>query len=925
LTTTGTNYALTAASINITSKGILTANGSIVTITYFSGTPFTVSGTFNYGASTLIFNGDGPITIASTTYYNLTLSPAITTSRIYTGGGAITVNNNLNISIYSETIPAPTFTFNLGGATSVSGVLTIESLLSSYVVLNTTNGNYSLTMGSLSIQLHGTLTGNASALDSNGDVTIAATGTLTSTSGNFNVAGNWSNSGTFTHSSGTVIFDAGAGSKTIASGGSNFYNVTFNNAAGGWSFSDATTIAHDLVMTAGTLSQTSDLTLTVNGDLKGTAGAINYTNGTAKQTVAADKNFGPTTASTNWTFKNLTFSNSSASDRTITVQSCATCGVTVSSVLTIGEAANSNLTILSAGDKTWTLSGTGTPFVITATKGQFTASTSTVKYTGNGATNITVATYNNLEFSPSIDDDRIYTGAGAITVGGTLNINPSATAKSLTFLLGGITSVTGATTIQTTSTATSILDTKSGNDYTFNTGSLTIKAGGTLNGRASTLDSNGDVTIEASGTLIAPSSSGSFNIGGSWSNSATGVFTHSSGTVTFDATTTGKTISDGGDPFYNIVFNGSGGGWIYQDGTDGINQTTVSNGTVIYLNTKTGTQPVSVTGGTLNVDWYLGVLVVDASNTNTKINTGDNDITISENSTTPASTIWEWSGSDWDSPASSKTIGTDSDGIIPSPGTNGAIRIREYSNTSGSPTYYKYNLAIVWQSTYGEYNYYTDYGQNYITSTANTGSGEDEVIDNDYKRTTPTNQNIPEQAVNKPPTNGSWYVGMFKGLEVTIAGTSIDFGTLDAPNFSATAGTKTNITVTTSATSGYIVTAWEDGLMKCSDSIDTIQNFTGSYADPREWSGYCKDNTDYCGFGFTSSDPSVGVVNPSRYSGATAYTFFPTDSSAPVLVMDFDGPVASQSYLITYRISASLTQRPGFYSTTIVYIVTAQY
>jgi hypothetical protein len=192
------------------------------------------------------------------------------------------------------------------------------------------------------------------------------------------------------------------------------------------------------------------------------------------------------------------------------------------------------------------------------------------------------------------------------------------------------------------------------------------------------------------------------------------------------------------------------------------------------------------------------------------------------------------------------------------------------------------------------------------------------------------NSTPPYDGLNEPPLHGSWYAGLMKGLGVTIDGISITFDELNAlNNFTDTADTQTTITVTTTATNGYIVTAWETQLMTCSDSgacgSQTIQNFTfGTYADPQPWEGYyCKDNANYCGFGFTSSDSSVEGTN--RYNNATEYTYFPTDSSNPVRVMDYPSSVTGQSYAITYRISAPLTQRPGSYQTTIVYVITAQY
>jgi hypothetical protein len=892
--------------------GDVTGNG---TITLTGGT-FLLDAAGNFGGDT------------AWTFFNLTFGDGSgSTTSTKTGSGNITVSNVLTIAA-SQTLDAGDDTWTLSGATGTPFVITgTFSGSSSTFVYSGDNGGGNTTItasanyGSLQINngsetyvlggtttLAGDFTATAGTLSGTNDITInggdvTGNGTITLTGGTFllDAAGNFGGDTAWTFYN--LTFGDGSGSTTSTKTGSG--NITVSNVL---------TIAINQTLDAGddtwTLSGTGTPFI-INGNFTYSTPTFAYTGATIATNI------------TSAIYYNL---NIGGSDTTTTYTAAG--DITASNVLTIVSSSGTNT--FDASSRTITLSGSGTPFVINATE-VFTASTSTVKYSGNGDTNITATTYNNLELSPIISDNRAYTGAGAIAVGGTLNINPSATAKSLTFTLGGTTSVTGATTIQTTSTATSILDTKSGSDYTFNTGSLDIKAGGTLNGRASALDSNGDVTIEASGTLI--STSGNFNVGGSWSNSATGVFTNSSGTVIFDATTTGKTISDGGDAFYQMQFTGTNGGWTYTDGcSSGPHQVTVNatDGIATFINAKTGdgSHVPTVTTGTLDVDWYLGVHVADAVTPTTHIDTGVADITISENSGSPASTVWRYDGG-WGLGATSQTTGTDSDGNNPQPTSTGAILIREYSNTAGTPTYYLYNLKINWQSTYGEYNYYSDYGSNYLTSTANSGANKDAVIGANWYRATVGTMNA-VGTINEPPTNGSWYCGVLKGLEVAISGTSIAFGNLDTSNnFSATAGTQTNITVTTSATSGYIVTAWETQLMTCSDAgacaSQTIPNFTyGTYADPQAWNSlYCKDNSNYCGFGFTSSDTSVGGSN--RYNGATEYTFFPTDSSAPVRVMDYGSLVSSQSFLITYRISTSLTQRPGPYGTTIVYVITPQY
>jgi hypothetical protein len=1592
--------------------------GTMMPLCIVAGGVFTASSdTVQYSAAT------GTLTVAAATYNNLTLSNSSGTD---TAGGNLVVNGTL-ITTADGTLDmtaAYTLSGTLGTITNNGTISTAVPTTTSATPIPTgkTWGGtiiYAATAGAQTV-----MAGTYNILTlSNTSLTDTASGAITATTLNTTASGilnmvtydlgvtNVTNNGTIRTQSlsatplttgkswaGTVQYDATTGGQTVVAG--TYNNLTLSNTSGTQTAGGDMTVSNVLTTTASGIFDASSRTIT----LSGTTGTPFVNGGTfTHSTSTVDYTGANGAANTNVVatdYWNLTLTAADTFDSTASTE--------VSNVFTIGGSAT-----FDGKDDTLTLSGTGTPFVKTGT---FTDSDSTVKYTGNGATNITAATYNNLELSPTIDDNRVYTGAGAIAVGGTLNINPSATAKSLTFNLGGTTSVTGATTIQKSSTATSILDT-TGSDHSFTTGSLTIKAGGTLTGNASPLDSNGDVTIEASGTLI--STSGNFNVGGSWANS--GTFTHSSGTVIFDATTSGKTIVDGGSPFYNITFNGSGGvseyvfnsdytyyssvssldsshfvvsyedggnsdygtaiigtvsgsdisygseyvfnsdgtydisvssldsshfvvsyidsgnsgygtavigtvsgsdisygseyvfnsadtnniyvssldsshfvvsysdegnswygtaiigtvsgsdisygseyvfnsaetddpsvssldsshfvvsytdggnswygtavigtvsgsdisygseyvfnsaetytsvssldsshfvvsyadegnswygtaiigtvsgsdisygseyvfnsadtwespvsfldsshfvvsyvddgnsdygtaiigtvsgsdisygseyvfnsdytydisvssldsshfvvsysddgnsdygtavlgtisgsdisygsgGWTYQDGcSTAPNQTKVQAGTPTFLNAKTGT--VSVTGGELDVDWYLGIHVVDAATLSNIPNIPDGDITISENSgsglsgwnyrkshvinsatgagtnyqvkitvyygsgsdsggdiycnskcktdfgdirftdddgttlldywmesktdsdnavfwvevadslessnqtiyiyygksdatttsnikntavigddfddgsidtglwgtagtpsesggnlvlndtgenteyiyslssfgpynlalrikvqhvasndirfglTTPtssglwadpfhnpviaiqlysdnnfytdcagtagsevfieaintawhvydmnwlsgntnflqdgtqkrqetgatiipdealyvkasdygnvdwlflrkyvatepahstwgseesggaaASTVWRHNGSVWGSGASSQTTGTGSDGKNPQPTSDGAIRIREYSMTASATcpgagcTLYKYNLQIAWQSTYGEYDFYADYGGKYLTSSLNTGSGHDEVISSSWYRSTPSsmnNQGPPvaytcqegsgDACLNKAPTDGSWYGGMLKGLEVTITGTSINFGTLDDTN-DFTAQTQidngTTITVTTSATNGYIVTAWETQLMTCSVANcgveTTIKNFTYGeviecdYADPCVWTTLCKDDSYYCGFGFTSNDDSVEGLNRYGVSGGsgTKYTYFPISSSSPVLVMDSDDPVSGQSYSITYQISASLTQRPGPYTTTIVYIVTAQY
>jgi len=75
------------------------------------------------------------------------------------------------------------------------------------------------------------------------------------------------------------------------------------------------------------------------------------------------------------------------------------------------------------------------------------------------------------------------------------------------------------------------------------------------------------------------------NVGGSWTNSADGFLAAGTSTVTFDAVTAGNTITTGSaapPPFYNVIFDGVGGGWtiatnpLFVDGDITINNGSVS-------------------------------------------------------------------------------------------------------------------------------------------------------------------------------------------------------------------------------------------------------------------------------------------------------------------------------------------------------------
>lgn len=389
--------------------------------------------------------------------------------------------------------------------------------------------------------------------------------------------------------------------------------------------------------------------------------------------------------------------------------------------------------------------------------------------------------------------------------------------------------------------------------------------------------------------------------------------------------------------FYNITFNGTGGSWLYKDGsTTAPNQTTVSNGTPTYLNAKTGA--VSVTGGTLNVDWYLGVHVVDKDDTNHNIDTKpDADpyaITISENSTPSSSTVWRYNGG-WGSPATSTKTDTNATGKNPQPNNNLAIRIREYSKNNTTTTFYKYNLEITVQSGFGAYDY-LDYG-NYITSVSSTESTTTKCISQDWYRSDISQMNT-YPTVNNPPTTGSWYVGMASTLEFSVSATSTDLGSLYSGNDWTAIGT-TTLSVTTTAYNGYLVKAYADNLGRLrlgatENYIDRWIRAGATNATPTSWDINCSTSTDYCGFGYTTDDDTLegGTLNRfTDYNFCSATTSnkcwagFATSSASTDPIADATSSVSGAQTTITYKVSADQNKTAGTYSTKIYYICTANY
>ncbi len=181
------------------------------------GTPFVRAGTFYGATAPVAYTSTSATNVADASYASLILAPSSAGS--------------------------PTFTL-------LGGTLSAESLAIG-------DGTHPVTV---------TADTNDPAL-AVGDVSIRAGGTLVASNvGAFDVSGSWTNAGTFTPSGGRVRFVASAAGKTLTTGGSSFYDLTFASASGGWTMSDNATTTHDFTLTsAASFTKSSGTSLAVQG------------------------------------------------------------------------------------------------------------------------------------------------------------------------------------------------------------------------------------------------------------------------------------------------------------------------------------------------------------------------------------------------------------------------------------------------------------------------------------------------------------------------------------------------------------------------------------------------------------------------------------------------------------------------------------
>jgi hypothetical protein len=252
--------------INNTAGVTFSAN---VTVTRVLGNITVQTGILNSGGFTIKGNAGKTFTVADGAKFNTTTAsdtfpnalPTIfmgTTSTVeFSRGGAQNIFDVASPG-YGHLIVSTSGVKTAGSALDIQGNVTVNSGATLAFVANVHN-----------------IAGN-----------LSNSGTVTVTTGGINLMGSWSNSAIFTAGTGTVNFNSGATGKTISgtiTGASGkFNNLTFNGVGGGWSIAGDLDVANTLVVTNGAVVVGGVLTVAGASALTvGSGGMLTLENGSS--------------------------------------------------------------------------------------------------------------------------------------------------------------------------------------------------------------------------------------------------------------------------------------------------------------------------------------------------------------------------------------------------------------------------------------------------------------------------------------------------------------------------------------------------------------------------------------------------------------------------------------------------------------------
>ncbi len=217
----------------MSNAGTLTISGGSATT--ISAESWSNTGSFSHGgSSTVELTGSGGTFAIQTNgdpFCGLTLN-STTGDGVFQPNSAVDVDCNFTITDGTYEITNASHSLTIGGDWSVTADGTYTNGGSDVTFDGTGAQNIDMTSGDAfnSVTFGGSGTKTlATSIDVDGDLTINST--LSAAANTINVAGNWTNTGTFTYGTSTVVLDGSSPQSITASGGENFYNLTLNNTS----------------------------------------------------------------------------------------------------------------------------------------------------------------------------------------------------------------------------------------------------------------------------------------------------------------------------------------------------------------------------------------------------------------------------------------------------------------------------------------------------------------------------------------------------------------------------------------------------------------------------------------------------------------------------------------------------------------------
>jgi hypothetical protein len=332
---------------------------------------------------------DGNITVTAGT---LDLSSYTANRGTTVAGGTLTVSNGATLKVAgTNALPSNYTTHSFGGTSTIEYSGTNQTIdLESFgnLTFSSSGGSAIKTLPSTSMTIGGNFTSNIgggtsvtvtanAALTINGDVTLGTSTTFVGNSFTHTVAGNWTNSGTFTGNTSTINF---SGTNAVISGtGNNNFN--------------------DIIISGNGVTANSTTSMNIAGNISTSgAGTFSHTVGSGILTMTG---VSKTISGTGVTFGNLTISNS----------------VTTTSSFSLAGNFIANGTF-SASDGTMTLSGSSKSI-----SGSGTITLNAINVTGTISTSASFSLNSNLTVSGSLAaTSGTVTFSGTTILSGTANL-----------------------------------------------------------------------------------------------------------------------------------------------------------------------------------------------------------------------------------------------------------------------------------------------------------------------------------------------------------------------------------------------------------------------------------------------------------------------------------------------------------------------